>query len=76
MYIIMDVWDGSYRGFQAFVRSPSTLWSVTQFDQPNLAHMMAEQAVKDSLWYRAARAVCGDGSQPDTGVICVRSCQP
>ena len=56
MYIIMDVWDGSYRGFQAFVRSPSTLWSVTQFDQPNLAHMMAEQAVKDSLWYRAARA--------------------
>ena len=53
MHIILDVWDGSYRAFQAFARSPSRYGG---FDAPNLAHMMAEQAVKDTVWYRAARA--------------------
>ena len=52
MYILVDVWEKSYRSFHKLVRSPSRYGG---FDQPNLCHMMAEQAIKDTLYYRKAR---------------------
>ena len=53
MYTIVDVWEQRYASFHAFVRSPSRYGG---FDQPMLRHMMAEQVVKDTVWYRKARA--------------------
>lgn len=53
MYIIVDVWEGSFGAFHKFVWSPSLYGN---FAQPNLAHMIAEQAVKDTVWYHKARA--------------------
>ena len=53
MQIIMDLWDGSYRAFQAFARSPPHAMA---------AHMMAEQAVKDTVGRLAPiwrRTSCG-----------------
>ena len=53
MYIIVDVWEESYGAFHKMVRSPARYGG---FSQPNLCHMMSEQAVKDTVWYRKARA--------------------
>ena len=53
IYLTIDVWEQNYQAFHKFARSPS---AYGDFAPPFLRHMMAEQAAKDVVWYRAARA--------------------
>ena len=51
--LTIDAWEQNYQAFHSFARSPSAYGG---FAPPFLRHMMAEQAAKDVVWYRAARA--------------------
>lgn len=51
--ILLDVWEARYRDFHTFCRTPSRYGA---FDYSFQCHMTAEEVVKDTVWYRAARA--------------------
>ena len=51
--LTVDAWEQNYQAFHKLARSPSAYGG---FAPPFLQHMMAEQAAKDVVWYRAARA--------------------
>jgi hypothetical protein len=51
--MILDVWEARYRAFNTFCRTPSRYGG---FDYCFQCHMTAEEVVKDTVWYRAARA--------------------
>ena len=50
---MLDIWDKSYDDFFAFCKSPSRFGG---FPSPHLRHMMAEQVVKDGIFYDQALA--------------------
>ena len=51
--ILLDVWEARYGAFHEFCRTPSRYGGYEFCFQ---AHMTAEEVVKDTIWYRAARA--------------------
>ena len=51
--MILDVWEARYRAFNTFCRTPSRYGG---FDYCFQCHMTAEEVVKDTVWYRTARA--------------------
>ena len=53
MRIILDVWEARFRAFNTFARTPSRYGG---FEYCFQSHMTAEEVVKDTVWYRAARA--------------------
>jgi hypothetical protein len=51
--IIVDVWEARFRAFNTFCRTPARYGG---FDFCFQCHMTSEEVVKDTVWYRAARA--------------------